>query len=55
MWGRVVGAAEVVDMVGEDSVVEEEDAEDMVFDEMCVRRKRETKVSLMALIPCKLR
>ena len=41
MWGRDVGAF-VVDMVGEDSVVEEEeDVEDMVFDERCVRRKRD--------------
>ena len=40
MWGRDVGAF-VVDMVGEDSVVEEEDVEDMLFDEMCVRRKRD--------------
>ena len=40
MWGREVGAAEVEDMVEEDSVVEEEDVEDMVFDEMFVRRKK---------------
>jgi hypothetical protein len=41
MWGRDVGALVVVDMVGEDSVVEEEDVEDMVFDEICVREKRD--------------
>ena len=40
MWGKDVGAAEVEDMVEEDSVVEEEDVEDMVFDEMFVRRKK---------------
>ena len=40
MWGRDVGATDMVDMMGEDSVVEEEDVEDMVFDEMCVRRKK---------------
>ena len=39
MWGRDLGATDVVDMMGEDSVVEE-DVEDMVFDEMCVRRKK---------------
>ena len=39
MWGSEVGA-DVVDMVEEDSVVEEEDVEDMVFDEMFVRRKK---------------
>ena len=55
MWGKDVGAAEVEDMVEEDSVVEEEDVEDMVFDEMFVRKKKETKVSLMTLIPCKIK
>ena len=40
MWGRDVGALVVVDVVGEDSVVEEEDVEDMVFDEICVRGKK---------------
>jgi hypothetical protein len=34
IWGKEVGAAEVEDMV------EEEDVEDMVFDEMFVRRKK---------------
>ena len=39
MWGRKVRATDVKDMVEEDWVVEE-DVEDMVFDEMCVRRKK---------------
>ncbi len=34
IWGKEAGAAEVEDMV------EEEDVEDMVFDEMFVRRKK---------------
>ena len=51
MWGRKVGAEDVE----EDSVVEEEDVEDMVFDKMFMRRKKEMKVSLMALIPCKIK
>ncbi len=40
MWGREVGAVDVEDMVEEDSVWEEEDVEDMVFDKMLVRRKK---------------
>jgi hypothetical protein len=40
MWGRDVGVLVVVDMVGEDLVVEEEDVVDMVFDEICVRGKK---------------
>ncbi len=39
MWGREVRATDVKDIVEEDWVVEE-DVEDMVFDEMCVRRKK---------------
>jgi hypothetical protein len=50
MCGRKVGATEV-----EEGSVVEEDVEDMVFDEMFVRKKKETKVSLMALIPCKIK
>ena len=50
MCGRKVGATEV-----EEGSVVEEDVEDMVFDEMFVRKKKETKVSLMTLIPCKIK
>jgi hypothetical protein len=45
-----VGATDV-----EEGSVVVEDVEDMVFDEMFVRKKKETKVSLMALIPCKIK
>ncbi len=55
MWGREVGAVDVEDFVGDDSVWEEEVVEDMVFDKMLVRRRKETEVSLMALIPCKIK
>jgi hypothetical protein len=40
MWGREVGVVDVEDMVEEDSVWEEEDVKDMVFDKMLVREKR---------------
>ena len=40
MWGREVGVVDVEDMVEEDSVWEEEDVEDKVFDKMLVREKR---------------
>lgn len=50
MWGREVGAADV-----EEGSVVEEDVEDIVFDEMFERKKKEMKVSLMVLIPCKIK
>ena len=40
MWGREVRVVDVKDMVEEDSVWEEEDVEDKVFDKMLVREKR---------------
>ena len=40
MWGREEGVVDVEDMVEEDSVWEEEDVEDKVFDKMLVREKR---------------
>jgi hypothetical protein len=50
MCGREVRATHV-----EEGSVVEEDVEDMVFDEMFVRKKKEMKVSLMALTPCKIK
>ncbi len=55
MWGREEGAVDVAVFVGDDTVCEEEVVEDMVFDKMLVRGRKETEVSLMALIPCKVR